>query len=55
LGVACYIYGVLSQEKHHKKRLFREEYFEILEKNNVQFIDEYLFEFFDEIHGWEIG
>ena len=38
---------ILSQEDHHKKRSFRDEYFEILEKNNVQFKDEYVFEFFD--------
>jgi hypothetical protein len=34
-------------------RPFREEYFEILEKNNVQFKDEYVFEFFDDVHGWD--
>ena len=44
---------ILSQEEHHKKRPFREEYFEILEKNNVQFKDEYVFEFFDDVHGWD--
>ena len=44
---------ILSQEEHHKKRSFREEYFEILEKNEVQFKDEYVFEFFNGIHGWD--
>jgi putative transposase len=44
---------ILSQEEHHKKRSFREAYFEIPEKNNVQFKDEYVFEFFDDIHGWD--
>ena len=43
---------ILTQEEHHKKQPFREEYFEILEKNNVQFKNEYVFEFFDEVHGW---
>jgi putative transposase len=44
---------ILSQEEHHKKRLFREEYLEILEKNEVQFKDEYVFEFFNDINGWD--
>jgi putative transposase len=37
---------VLSQDEHHKKRSFKEEYFEILEKNDVEFKEEYVFEFF---------
>ena len=44
---------ILSQEGHHKKKPFREEYFEIMEKNNVQFKNEYVFEFFDDVHGWD--
>jgi hypothetical protein len=44
---------ILSQEEHHKKRPFREEYLEILEKNQVEFKDEYVFEFFDDINGWD--
>jgi putative transposase len=44
---------ILSQEEHHKKKSFREEYFEILEKNDVQFKDEYVFEFFNDVHGWD--
>jgi len=44
---------ILSQEEHHKKRSFREEYFKILEKNEVQFKDEYVFEFFNGIDGWD--
>jgi putative transposase len=43
---------ILSQEEHHKKRPFREEYLEILEKNEVQFKDEYVFDFFNDINGW---
>jgi hypothetical protein len=34
-------------------RPFKEKYFEILEKNNVQSKNEYVFEFFDYIFGWE--
>jgi putative transposase len=44
---------VLSQEEHHKKRRFKEEYFEILKKNNVEFKEEYLFEFFNDFNDWE--
>jgi len=44
---------VLSQEEHHKKITFREEYLEILRKNDVAFKDEYVFEFFDGIEADE--
>jgi putative transposase len=44
---------VLSQEEHHTEKPFKEEYFEILKKNNVEFKEEYLFEFFYDINGWE--
>ena len=39
---------IINQEEHHKKRPFREEYLEILRKNDIKFEDQYLFEFFDE-------
>jgi REP element-mobilizing transposase RayT len=35
-----------SQNEHHKKRSFKEEYLEILNKNEIEYKDEYLFEFF---------
>ena len=38
---------ILNQEEHHKKRTFREEYLDMLAKNEMEFKDEYLFEFFD--------
>ncbi len=38
---------ILNQEKHHKKRSFREEYLEILRKNDVRFDENYVFDFFD--------
>jgi putative transposase len=44
---------VLNQEKHHKKTNFRTEYLEILRKNDVQFNDAYLFDFFDDVNDWE--
>ena len=41
---------ILSQEGHHKKRSFRDEYLEILEKNEIIYGNEYLFEFFNNNH-----
>lgn len=43
---------ILSQEEHHKKKPFKEEYLEMLEKNNVEFNREHLFEFFENIDEW---
>jgi putative transposase len=39
---------ILSQEEHHKKRPFKEEYLEMLEKNAVSFNQVYLFDFLDD-------
>jgi putative transposase len=39
---------VLNQEEHHKKRTFREEYLDFLQKFEVDHDKRYLFEFFDE-------
>ena len=44
---------ILLQEEHHRKKPFKEEYLEILEKNNVEFKEEYLFEFFSDINDWD--
>ena len=38
---------VLSQEEHHKKKSFRTEYLQLLEKFEIEFKPEYLFEFYD--------
>ena len=35
-----------NQEEHHRKKTFREEYIEFLVKNNINFNEKYLFEFF---------
>ncbi len=43
---------VLNQELHHRKKTLREEYLEILRKNEIEYKDEYLFDFFDDIKGW---
>jgi putative transposase len=44
---------ILSQEDHHRKKLFKEEYLEMLEKNDVVFAQEYLFEFYNDIYEWD--
>lgn len=36
-----------NQKQHHKKRSFKEEYIDFLEKFNIQFRDEYLFEWIE--------
>jgi REP element-mobilizing transposase RayT len=49
-GVVKY---VLNQETHHKKKTFREEYLEILKKNEIEYKDKYLFDFFDDVNKWD--
>jgi len=39
---------ILTQEEHHHYKTFREEYLETLRENDIEFKDEYLFEFFDD-------
>jgi hypothetical protein len=36
---------------HHKKRSFKEEFLEMLERNKIIYGDECLFEFFNNING----
>lgn len=51
-GVFSYSYSqvdkvyhyIMNQEDHHRKRLFREEYMDILKKANISFDDQYLFD-----------
>jgi len=38
---------VLNQEEHHKKKTFRQEYHEFLQKFEIPFEEKYLFEFFE--------
>lgn len=39
---------ILSQEEHHKKKSFREEYLDFLKKFEVEYDERYLFEWNDE-------
>ena len=38
---------ILNQEKHHKKKTFKEEYLEFLKKFDVEYDEKYLFEWYD--------
>jgi len=40
---------ILNQEQHHKKKTFKNEYLEILRKNDIKYNDDYLFDFFDNL------
>ena len=43
------VIGYINRQKeHHKKRLFREEYMEMLRKFEVDFDEQYLFEWFED-------
>ena len=43
-GVVKYI---LNQPEHHKKRTFREEYLDILKKNDIEYDERFLFEWYE--------
>ena len=38
---------IMQQEEHHRKQTFREEYLELLEKFEIKFDNNYVFEFYD--------
>ena len=38
---------IMNQEAHHGKTTFREEYLELLDKFEIEFENEYVFEFYD--------
>ena len=39
---------ILNQPEHHKKRTFKEEYLEFLEKFEIDYEEKYLFEFYED-------
>jgi putative transposase len=45
---AVYNY-IARQEVHHRKKTFRDEYVELLRKFSIEFNDNYLFEFFNDV------
>lgn len=38
---------IMNQEQHHRRKTFREEYFDLLSKFKIDFKKEYVFEFYD--------
>ena len=38
---------ILNQREHHRKTTFKDEYLKILQKSDIQFDDNYLFEWYD--------
>jgi REP element-mobilizing transposase RayT len=38
---------ILNQEEHHKKKKFKDEYLEFLDKFEIEYKDEYLFDWID--------
>jgi REP element-mobilizing transposase RayT len=38
---------IMNQEKHHRRRSFRDEYLTLLRKFEIEFKEEYVFEFYD--------
>jgi putative transposase len=41
---------VHNQEEHHRKRTFREEYLDMLNKFEVEYDEKYVFQFFDDLY-----
>ena len=38
---------ILNQPEHHKKKTFKQEYIEFLNKFDIEYNEQYLFEFYD--------
>ncbi|GIV41664.1 MAG: IS200/IS605 family transposase [Vicingaceae bacterium] len=38
---------IINQEKHHKNKTFREEYLELLRRFEIEYKNEFVFEFYD--------
>jgi putative transposase len=43
---------IMNQEEHHQKKTFREEYLDMLRKFEVEYKNEYLFEFLEDVGSW---
>jgi REP element-mobilizing transposase RayT len=46
---------ILSQEAHHKKVTFREEYIQLLKKFEIEYDERFLFDFMDDIEEIQIS
>ena len=40
---------IMNQEEHHRKESFKEEYYWILKEFDIEFKDEYLFEWLESV------
>lgn len=38
---------IMNQEEHHRQKTFKEEYLDLLKKFEIEYKDEYVFEFYD--------
>ncbi len=38
---------IINQEEHHKQKTFKEEYLDLLKKFEIEYRDDYVFEFYD--------
>ncbi|MCC7466038.1 MAG: IS200/IS605 family transposase [Saprospiraceae bacterium] len=45
--VAAVTKYIINQDEHHKKRLFKDEYVEILRKSEIEYDELFLFDFWD--------
>lgn len=48
--VEALIQYIKNQKEHHKKTTFQEEYIHLLEKNNIDYVQEYLSVFFEGLY-----
>ena len=56
-GYGCFTYGhsqidvvakyVMNQKEHHRKKTFKEEYIQFLQKFEVEYDEKYLFKFYE--------
>ena len=44
---------IKNQEKHHQQQKFKDEYLEILSRNEIEFSEQYIFDFFQDVSDWE--
>jgi REP element-mobilizing transposase RayT len=44
---------IMTQKEHHRIKTFKEEYFKMLNMNNIEFKEEYIFQFFSDSYETE--
>jgi putative transposase len=43
---------IMTQEEHHKSKSFKDEYVDLLIQNSIEYDQNYLFEFFNDVAFW---